>query len=234
MVQSNKGLGRLADPIKCSGERGMRLYVCALLDEQGLPLTILRRDQYIVEGKQLEVVDLTASDGQVQSIYFDTRHTGYHEQRLIEGFKTQKDFIKYKEFTDVRYFNKQLQSIKAPEDFTGYFNLWKNCGVLLSFGPGFYASYDREAMPLPVFKMSELMAAASLVVHNLAGLTPDMPLPFSQRKFLMEFLVTFYYELNDFNVYPSSARDYTQRVEATGKYECDTLVLWVDVPVEIQ
>jgi hypothetical protein len=234
MAFNNKDLGRLYNPVQCSGERGMRLYFCALLDDNGLPLTIERRDHYVLDGRELEVLDVLKSDGSRQSIYFDMHHVGYHETSIIEGFKTHKDFIQYKEFTHVKYFNRLLKTLNFPDDFSSFFILWKNCGVLLSFGPGFYATNDREGMPLPVFKMPELMKSVGLVVHTLAGLTPEVPLPFVKEKYLREFLATFYYELLELKTYPSSETSSTQRIEARNKYSDDMLVLWVDVPLGLE
>lgn len=232
MAHSLKDLGRLSNPVKCSGERGMRLYFCALLDDSGLPLTIERRGQYSLEGRDLEVIDVLKSDGGRQSIYFDMHHTGYHEGAIVDGFKTHKDFIEYKEFTHVKYFNKLLKTVKAPEDFSVYFNVWKSCGVLLCFGPGFFATNDKEGMPIPVFNLTELMKSVSLVVHTLAGLSPETPLPFMKRKHLMEFIATFYFEFKELKLYPSGEDSSTLRLEAIGKYDQELLVLWVDLGEE--
>lgn len=225
MAYSIKDLGSKENPVRCSGERGIRLYLDGLFDAAGLPVQY----EKIEDSQTLDCYELASSDGKVQLVYFDKLNAGYHERVLVEGFKTYKDFMNYKEYTDVKYFNLLLKAKCISEDQSAYFKLWKFCGTLLCFGQGFYASNDVEGMPFPFFDMDELKKPCELVVHTLAGITHDSALPFSSKKMLREFYETFHFKIEELVVPLFANLSEPILAKCSYKYEDTALDLWVEI-----
>jgi hypothetical protein len=220
----NLGLSK-ENPVRCSGERGIRLYLDGLFDSAGFPVQYKR-----IEGtKELACYELTSSDGKVQLVYFDKLNAGYHERVLVEGYKSYKDFLTYKDFTNVKYYNALMKAKGITEDQQAYFKLWKLCGTFLCFGPGFYASADAENMPFPFFNMDELYKACELVVHTLAGITHDSALPFSSKKMLREFQETFHFTIEELVVPLGANLSNPILAKCRYKYEDTSLNLWVEI-----
>jgi hypothetical protein len=225
MAFNIKNLGSISNPVRCSGDRGIRLYLDGLFDAAGMPVQYKK----IEDSQTLDCYELTSSDGKVQLVYFDKLCVGFHERVLVEGFKTYKDFMNYKEYTDVKYFNSLLNAKGISEDQSAYFKLWKLCGTLLCFGQGFYASNDVEGMPFPFFDMDELKKACELVVHTLSGIDPESTLPFSTQKYLMEFLSTFHLTMEELISQKDAKFPQTMLAKCMYKYEETALDLWVEI-----
>ena len=225
MGYSIKDLGSKENPVRCSGEKGILLYLNGLFDAEGIPVEYKKLEESVT----LDCYLLTSSDGNTQEVFFDKHFVGYHEKILIKGFKSYKDCLNYKEYTNVKYFNQLLKIKGLTEDHEAYFKLWKLCGTLLCFGPGFYASTDEYGMPLPIFKMSELNKACELVVHTLAGLTSNNALPFSSKRCLMEFIETFHIKIDELTS-PNDAQ-ISQTIYAKCSYKYDDISL--DLCLEI-
>lgn len=225
MAYNIKDLGSKENPVRCSGERGIRLYLDGLFDAASMPVQYKKMDS----GQTLDCYELRSSDGKVQSVYFDKLNAGYHERVLLEGYKTYKDFLDYKEYTNVKYYNDLMKAKGISEAQHGYFKLWKLCGTFLCFGPGFFASTDPEGMPFPFFNMDELYKACELVVHTLAGITHDSALPFSSKKMLREFYETFHLKIEEL-VFPSDVKlEPSIRAVCQYKFEETFLDLWVEL-----
>ena len=225
MAYNIKDLGKKENPVRCSGERGIRLYLDGLFDVAGMPVQYKK-----MEGTEaLDCYELTSSDGNTQMVYFDKLCAGYHERVLVEGFKNYRDFMNYKEYTNVKYYNDLMKAKGISEDQHAYFKLWKLCGTFLCFGPGFYASTDPEGMPFPFFNMDELYKACELVVHTLAGITHDSALPFSSKKMLKEFYETFHFKIEEL-VVPSDANlSNPILAKCRYKYEDTSLNLYLEL-----
>lgn len=225
MAYSIKDLGSKENPVRCSGERGILLYLEGLFDNLGNPVKYKKLE----ESEIFDCYELTSSDFNTQLVYFDKHFPGYHEKVLIEGFKTYKDFIPYKDYTTVKYYNSLLESKEIKDENEAYFKLWRLCGTFLCFGPGFYASTDPYGMPIPVFKISELYKECELVVHTLAGLTPQSALPFSTKRYLMEFLETFHLQIDELTSPSKEIITNSMFAKCNFKFDEIELGLWVEV-----
>jgi hypothetical protein len=225
MAYSIKDLGSKENPVRCSGEKGILLYLNGLFDAEGIPVEFKNLEESVT----LDCYLLTSSDGNTQEVYFDKQFVGYHEKVLIKGFKTYKDCLNYKEYTNVKYFNQLLKNKGITEDHDAYFKLWNLCGILLCFGPGFYASTDEYGMPLPMFRMRELNNACELVVHTLAGLTPNNALPFSSKRNLKEFIETFHIKIDELTSPTDTQISQTIYAKCSYKYDDISLDLWLEI-----
>jgi hypothetical protein len=220
-----KNLGSKENPVRCSGDRGIRLYLDGLFDAAGMPVQYKKLEEL----QSLDCYELRSTDGKVQSVYFDKLNAGYQERVLVEGFKTFKDFMNYKEYTNIKYYNSLMKAKGITEDQQAYFKLWKLCGTFLCFGPGFFASNDVESMPLPFFNMNELYKACELVVHTLAGITHDSALPFSSKKMLREFQETFHFKIEELVVPLGANLSNPILAKCRYKYEDTSLNLWLEI-----
>jgi hypothetical protein len=225
MAYSIKDLGSKENPVRCSGEKGILLYLNGLFDTEGIPVEFKKLEESVTVDCYL----LTSSDGNTQEVYFDKQFVGYHEKVLIKGLKTYKDCLNYKQYTNVKYFNQLLKTKGFTEDHEAFLKLWKLCGTLLCFGPGFYATTDEYGMPLPMFKMSELNNACELVVHTLAGLTPHSALPFSTKRCLMEFIETFNLQIDELTSPSKEIITNSMFAKCNFKHDEIELGLWVEV-----
>jgi hypothetical protein len=223
MGYSLKSLGSKDNPVRCSGEKGILLYLNGLFDTEGIPVEFKKLEEFM----SLDCYLLTSSDGNTQEVYFDKHFVGYHEKVLIKGFKTYKDFIPYIDYTTVKYYNSLLESKGIKDDNEAYFKLWRSCGTLLCLGPGFCES--ELDMYIPIFGISELYKECELIVHTLAGLTPHNALPFSTKRYLMEFLETFNLQIDELT--SPSKEIITNSMFAKCNFKLDEieLGLWVEV-----
>ena len=216
MINSIYQLGSKENPVRCSGDSGIRLYLDALLDWNGMPIQYVKMD----DSNHNALYKIKSLDGEIKEIYFDKSFIGFHETVIIEGFKTYTDFINYKVYTNVEYFNGLLKLKEIKEAHHAYFKLWKLCGIFLSFGPGFYSASDEHGMPIPTFKMEELKKACLLVVHSLAGINNDIALPFFSKRYFNEFNNTFQLQIEELITYKTS-----EAMQARCKYKYDDIYL---------
>jgi len=222
MINSINKLGSKENPVHCSGESGIRLYLDSLLDWNGMPIQYVKMD----DSNQNALCKIISLDGKIMEIYFDKSYRGFHETVLIDGFKTHKDFIDYKKYTKVKYFNDLLKSKDINVEHNSYLKLWKLCGILLSFGPGFYSASDEHGMPIPTFKMEELKKACLLVVHSLAGINNERALPFFSKRYFNEFINTFHLQIEELITYKTSL---VLQAKCKYKYDDIYLELWIDL-----
>ena len=220
-------LGKIESPIRCSGKKGETLYLDALYYSSGLPIQYTFKGNVSHANKTLSSYAIALENGEQQMVHFDAMHTGVQEKLILLGFKTIWDVFNYKHYTDIQFYNALIKKQNIENEMPEYHQLWKACGTLLAFGPGYYAFHDEEGMPSPAFNIPELMWTVRMVIFNLAGISENLPLLFANKQCFHQFLETFYLDLKTITEITSNSK--ALRAECIHRNNGTPLVLWLEI-----
>lgn len=203
------------------------MYLNALYYNSGLPIQYTFKGAVSHANKTLSSYAIELENEQQQLVYFDASYTGYQEKLILIGFKTIWDVFNYQNYTNIMFYNALIKKQNIGNELPEYHQLWKACGTLLAFGPGYYGFHDEENMPLPSFNIPELMYNVRMVIFNLAGISQDLPILFTNKQCFHEFLEYFYLDLKTISEITSNSK--ALRADCMHRIKCIPLVLWLEI-----